>query len=132
MIKLNKYLKEIGIDENNWLFCEHDDPRYQEDEEGFKHAEFFDLDYSLSLYIYSHLCYFKEYCLVGHPANMTFEKWQEILDSMIEAFKLLITQDDTYGFEHDRHTRNNLSKNRRKKINYGLKMFTKYYSHLWY
>ena len=58
-LKLNKYLKELGIDENNWLFNKIDD-RYKPDEEGFVDAEHFSLDYSLSLYIYSQLCYFRD------------------------------------------------------------------------
>lgn len=38
MIKLNRYLRELGIDEKYWLFSEKEDGRYLEDEEGFKPA----------------------------------------------------------------------------------------------
>ena len=76
ILKPNKYLKELGIDEHYWLFdkSNQDDPRYVPDEEGFVNAEHFSLDTSLSLYIYSQLCYFKEHCLYGTPMGMSIEK----------------------------------------------------------
>lgn len=125
MIQLNKYLKEIGIDENYWLFdkeMKKIDPRYMPDKEGFVNAETFSLDVSLSMYIYSQLCYFRDNCLNGYPSSMTFEEWKATLDKMIEAFKLQILSDQ----EMD------ISKNRKKKINYGMRLFIKYYNHLWY
>ena len=71
MVFLNKYLKEIGIDENYWLFANKKiDERTLPDEEGFVPAEFFNLDTSLALYIYSHLCYFKEH--ISHIATPFF------------------------------------------------------------
>ena len=94
ILKPNKYLKELGIDEHYWLFdkSNQDDPRYVPDEEGFVDAEHFSLDTSLSLYIYSQLCYFKEHCNYCHPSYMTAEKWDKCLDDMIVGFKLLIDQ----------------------------------------
>ena len=73
MLKPNKYLREIGIDENFWLFkdAKSGDDRYKPDEDGFVSAEFWNLDSTFAMYIYSHLCYFKEHCNVGHPGNMT-------------------------------------------------------------
>lgn len=129
MIKLNRYLRELGIDEKYWLFDKEnqDDSRYVEDEEGFKPAEFFGLDTSFALYIYSHLCYFRDNCLVGMPAGMEFEEWKHIIDQMIEGFKLIIKEDepiepwDKVG-----------SKRRQRKINRGLKLFATYFRHLWY
>ena len=74
MLQLNKYLRELGIDENYWLFKEKNDNRYLPDEDGFIDAETFNLDMTLSMIIYSYLCYFRDHCLVGHPASMTFEQ----------------------------------------------------------
>ena len=136
ILKPNRYLKELGIDENYWLFSKSNqgDPRYVPDEEGFVDAEHFNLDTSLSLYIYSQLCYFRDYPMTcGTPMGMTHEKWEEIINAMIEAFGLLIVEDD-YS---DRWTMSDkkwkqLSKNKQKKINYGLRMFIKYYGNLWY
>ena len=127
MLQLNKYLKELGIDENYWLFRDKqlNDNRYKPDEDGFIPAEFWNLDSTLAMYIYSHLCYFRDNCNVGHPGNMSEEKWNKILDDMITAFKLLIEKDET-----DFHSIE--SKNRQKKIRYGLRLFIKYLYDLWY
>ena len=127
MLQLNKYLKELGIDENYWLFRDKqlNDNRYKPDEDGFVNAEFWNLDSTLAMYIYSHLCYFRDNCNVGHPGNMSEEKWNKILDDMITAFKLLIEKDETDYQSIE-------SKNRQKKIRYGLRLFIKYLYDLWY
>ena len=125
MVQPNKYLKELGIDEHYWLFDEErrkTDKRYIPDEDGFVDAETFNLDMSFSMYIYSYLCYFRDNCLDGHPSSMTFEQWKSIIDKMIEGFKLQITTDNTWS----------ISKNKQKKINYGMRLFIKYYNHLWW
>lgn len=127
MIKLNHYLRELGINEDSFPFNEPEDPRYSPDEEGFVPAEFFSLDYSLALYIYSHLRYFKDNCLVGYPGCMTFEEWSDTLDKMIKAFELIIKDDDQYPL-WDKQS----SKRRARQINHGLKLFAKYFRHLWY
>ena len=127
MLQLNKYLRELGIDENYWLFkdiTKATDERYIPDEDGFINAETFNLDATLSMIIYSYLCYFRDHCLIGHPGSMTFEQWKEIIDKMIEAFKLQIDLDANITEE--------MSKNRQKKIKYGMRLFIKYYNHLWW
>lgn len=123
MLQLNKYLRELGIDENYWLFKDEEDGRYKPDEDGFVNAETFNLDATLSMIIYSYLCYFRDNCLVGYPGSMTFEKWKEIIDKMIEAFKLQLELDGKIYLP---------SKNKRKKINYGMRLFIKYYNDLWW
>ena len=127
MIKLNKYLKEIGIDENYWLFKED----RQEDEDGFVYCEFFNLDTTMAMYIYSHLCYFREHCNIAFPGGLDEKQWNHILDSMIEAFKLQIVRDDTIDIK-DEKERYYTSKNREKKIKFGMRMFIKYFGALWY
>ena len=78
-MKTNKYLRELGyewydmpgsyIDENTakklgndnkTSGCLASDCRNEEDEEGFCDYEFFNLDNTLSLYIYSKMCYFRD------------------------------------------------------------------------
>ena len=65
---------------------------------------------------------------------MTFEQWKDIIDKMIEAFKLQILEDNTWDrFQYPNEAeRIKASKNRQKKINYGMRLFIKYYNHLWY
>ena len=124
MIQLNKYLKEIGIDEHYWLFEKNNinnDKRYQPDQDGFINAETFNLDTVLSMHIYSYLCYFRDNCLVGHPASLEFEEWKEIINKIIEAFKLQIIDSN-----------NIISKNKQKKIKYGMRLFIKYYNDFWW
>ena len=135
ILKPNKYFKELGIDENYWLFDKdnQDDSRYVPDEEGFVDAEHFSLDTSLSLYIYSQLCYFREYCIdCGTPMGMEHQKWVEIVDLMIEAFKLMIVEEPVDRWTLSKQEQYYISKNRQKKINHGLRMFIKYYHNLWY
>ena len=145
MVFLNKYLKEIGIDENYWLFANKKiDERTLPDEEGFVPAEFFNLDTSLALYIYSHLCYFKEH--ISHIATPFFcdkngnelesdksqKKWDKILNVMIDGFKMLIA-DDGYIQEYLGETDIfEINKKRDKIIDKGLKTFIEYYHCLWY
>ena len=128
MLKPNKYLREIGIDENFWLFkdAKSGDDRYKPDEDGFVNAEFWNLDSTFAMYIYSHLCYFKEHCNVGHPGNMTWKQWNKCLDDMIIAFRLLVEEDKITDYKSMQ------SKNREKKINYGLRLFAKHMRSLWY
>ena len=126
MVQLNKYLREIGIDENYWLFKKNqNDSRYEPDEEGFIPAEYFNLDTTLAMIIYSSLRYFKDYCNHGYPGYMTQKQWDKCLDDMITAFKLLIT------IEKDNLTKTQ-SKNKEKKIKYGLRLFAKHFNNLWY
>lgn len=134
ILKPNKYLRELGIDENYWLFNKNnqDDNRYVPDEDGFVDAEHFSLDTTLSLYIYSQLCYFRDYCMnCSTPVGLEHEQWQEIVNSMIEAFKLMIVEDKE-SWVYTRKEQYYRSKNRNKKINHGLRMFIKYYHSLWY
>ena len=120
-MKFNHYYKELGLKETDFPFVNEDDilDRNLEDEEGFSGTEFFSLDYSLAIYIYGRLRYFQDNCLIGYPMGMTFEQWSNILNKMIKAFKLYITVDTP-------------SKNQKKQINFGMKLFIKYFSHLWY
>ena len=121
ILKPNKYLKELGIDEHYWLFdkSNQDDPRYVPDEDGFVDAEHFSLDTTLSLYIYSQLCYFRDYPMTcGTPYGMTHEKWEKIVNSMIEAFKLMIVEDKECNGSMTKKEQYYHSKNRMKKINY--------------
>lgn len=157
-MKINKYLKELGLEQEDMpgyydeklLESEETedkagaDIRNKEDEEGFSEREFFNLDYTMALWIYSRLCYFKEYisplatpgclsCLSGFGESGKTEeerkilgkakadKWQEILDKMIEAFKLKIVGSEE-GYEGIDAA----------KIREGMQAFIDYYDCLWY
>jgi hypothetical protein len=51
---------------------------------------------------------------------------------MIEAFKLQIIEDNLWDKYPDEKERKKISKSKQKKINYGMRLFIKYYNHLWY
>lgn len=134
-MRINKYLRDIGINEENyWILTEKGgDPRYEEDEDGFIEAETWELNTTLAMINYSYLCYFREHCLHSYPIGLTFEKWQEYIDKMIEAFKLIIIEGNNLdtnelGAEEFRIQ----SKRRNKKINFGLRLYAKYFNNLWW
>ena len=88
-------------------------------EYGFSVYEFFNLDHTFDLLIYPRLCYFRDHCNVGSPGGMSFEEWNNILDNMIEGFRLSLTVD--YA-----------TRNQQEKIDNALKLFAEYYHCLWY
>lgn len=87
-------------------------------ERGFDDTELWSLDITISKFIYPRLVRFRE-TLYGHPCNLSQKKWEEILDKMIEAFGYM-SQNETI-FDEDKL----------KIINDGLKLFRKYFRHLW-
>lgn len=154
-MKINKYLKELGLewydmpgvyDEKLSKSDEFDsaaaaDPRNEYDEEGFCGYEFFSLDYTLSLYIYSKLCYFREHianfgtpgCLTPHNnwnsteeerekrSKAAHDKWLSILDKIILAFRIKI-EGPREGYEGID----------RERVREGMQLFVEYYDCLWY
>ena len=118
MIKYSKYLKEIGVDPMGRV--DEKDPRYKIDEElGFAPSETWDLYYSLALEIYPRLCHFREIAGGYPPGADSKEEWDEILDKMIRAFKLILIDDrrDDEKF---------------KEVEEGLGLFAKWYLALWW
>lgn len=83
----------------------------------------FSLDNTLAYIIYPALLKYKE-CKHGHPANMTDKQWDEIIDEMAQAFRMIRDEED-YSFNND-------YEEVQKKIKKGLKLFAKHYQHLWY
>lgn len=144
----NKYLRELGIDENTWPFDEirqniHNkevgkryDARYIPTD-GFIDAEAFNLDSTLAMIIYSYLCYFRDTgATFGHPASMEHSEWQRTLDCMITSFRMYIEIDDKapniceYHGDIERWKRD--MKRYWRKINYGMRLFVKHFSGLWW
>ena len=91
-MKLNRYLSEIGIkyedlpgnyiawfDNPNTKISALYDPRNQEDEEGFCEYEFFNLDHTFDLIIYSKMSYFREHIAkYSTPSYFLYDKWRKI------------------------------------------------------
>lgn len=143
-MKNNKYLKELGLTwrdlpgnfDKRLTNCPAGDIRNKEDNEGFCSYEFFSLDYSLALYIYPRLCYFKDhYATIATPGCFCYERdgiterkngnqeWIKTIEKMILAFKLIIKKPDNW-IENSKEISDNIEE--------GLKLFAEYYSCLWY
>lgn len=149
MLKLNKYIRELGWNENTWPFNEiaenekareegrEYDDRYIE-KDGFIDAESFELDIVLCLTIYSYLCYFRDNCMHGYPSyfekygDKAFDKWKEVINKMILGFKLHLEDEWEKLRDLPEKERKQQSKNRHKKIKYGMKLFTDYLRCLWW
>jgi hypothetical protein len=59
---------------------------------GFDYADTWSLDISLAKWILPRLRYFKAN-LHSHPADLSFEEWQGILDDIIYAFNYVVDED---------------------------------------
>lgn len=117
MLKLNKYLRELGVDEKNFYFrC--DDNRYIPDEDtGIPQSHTWDMSGVLAMIIYTYLKEFKKFNC-AYPTNLTEDKWDKILDDMIEGFASIIK-----GQESNRA---------RKKQRRALSLFKTWFFALWW
>ena len=140
---LNKYLRELGINEESWPFKEirdnfvlmskHKkyDPNYIMGDDGFIKAEAYDLFTILAMINYSYLKYFREDCEhISIPVSFCdsngkcdVDGWLTVLDKMINAFKLII--------EDEFPTSQEEAKKRIDTIQEGLDLYSKYFLDLW-
>lgn len=94
MIRPNKYLKEIGLE------------LYGIEEE-FDPKDFYNLDLTLDMILYSYLACFREkYADIGFPSYFSSqEEWYNTLDKILEGLKLALTKDfptsEEYEFIHE-------------------------------
>ena len=100
------------------------------------------MDSTLSLLIHPMLVQLKA-TQHGHPANMTEQEWDEILDEMIWAFEQKCRDDwesDYYEYEDDNTERFGMklvwedragAKAHQERMSNGFKLFGKYYENLW-
>jgi hypothetical protein len=100
------------------------------------------MDSTLSLLIHPMLVQLKA-TQHGHPANMTEQEWNEILDEMIWAFEQKCRDDwesDYYEYEDDNTERFGLklvwedragAKAHQERMTNGFMLFGKYYENLW-
>lgn len=140
---LNKYLRELGINEESWPFKEirdnlvlmskHKkyDPNYIRDNDGFVKAEAYDLFTILAMINYSYLKYFREDCehisipisFCDSNGKCDVDGWLTVLDKMINAFKLII--------EDEFPTSQEEAKKRIDTIQEGLDLYSKFFLNLW-
>lgn len=120
MLTRNKYLRELGVKRNDWPFGrDKRDPRnIPDDDTGICEADTYNMDVPLAMIIYTYLKKFKDTARGSYPACLTEEKWEEILNNMINGFAIIIKGIDS-------HTK-------RKKANRALKLFSRYFFALWW
>jgi len=104
------------------LFLEPTDKRYQILEKqiksrGFCSSELWNLDFTIACFILPRLKAFRKKHF-GYPADLTPEKWNEILDKMILAFEY-VAQGKMYDDVKDDDYKE------------GIKLFAKYFMALW-
>lgn len=89
----------------------------QRETRGFDDTETWSLSSSMARFIIPRLERFKElHCC--HPGTLTMEKWDKILQEMIDGFKEVERMDEN-DFDH-------------AKVKRGLKLFKKWYLDLWW
>lgn len=145
-MKMNKYLKDIGFDERNLIGSYKEgneniskyegyaiaDCRNQEDEEGFVPYEFFSLDHTFDLFIFSKMSYFREHIApLATPScflNVDEDKdkneaghqlWLSVIDKIVDGFRLALVG-NLYSGED------------RFKIEEARRLFITYYNCFWY
>ena len=102
---------------------------------GFDDSDTWSLDWTLAKMIWPRLVRLKE-LNIGYPCEIAVDygevdgpkKWDEILDKMILAFKL-IEEDECYFGEPNWREK---EAEQQKKIEEGLDLFRKYYRNLWW
>jgi hypothetical protein len=88
---------------------------------GWDDSETWSLDSSLAKIVLPRLKRFRE-LYGGRPARLTTEEWANIIDEMIFAFEFHTSEERWCCTDKDKWNR----------VNNGLELFGKYYSHLWY
>ena len=110
------------IDENDVRW---DAMKQQRLERGFDSSECWNLDSTIARFIIPRLeVFIGDHA--GYPANMTSEQWDNILNQILEAFKLYMDEDAFFNLTQEERDK------RGKKIDKGLKLFAKHFSGLWW
>lgn len=83
----------------------------------FEYLDIYGFYYHLAFYIYPRLEAFKDNTF-SYPCGISSKKWNNILNKMIFAFKTIAKDDNIKNIDY-------------KKIEEGLKLFSKYFRDLW-
>ena len=92
----------------------------QRKKRGFDDTEIWNLDYVIAAFILPRLKRFRKKTY-SYPTNLkSLKEWKKKLKKMIIAFELLLKKEN---YE--------LNEKEQKQLKKGLKLFTKYFTHLW-
>jgi hypothetical protein len=117
--------KYLGIPNICFSLTEKNDKREkmylpQRLERGFDDSETWSLRNTIANFILPRLIRFKEIKMC-HPASLTEKKWDEILDKIIRCFKLVIEDNEE-----------DLTQEKYKNFETGMKLFGKWFLDLWW
>ena len=92
---------------------------------GFDDEQLWSLDQTIAVYIYPRLVDFR-IGVQGYPDGITFEEWQAILNKMEFSFKVLSEGIWNYTQTIEQYEAT------MPRVQEGLDLFAKYYTHLWW
>jgi len=112
----------------NWLYFDHQERKVSVQLDPY---DIWNADDTLALVIYPVLVKYRNN-LTGYPCNMDGvdakfiiddkKKWEHILDEMIYSFEMIINEDESPDLRTEIEE---------ARVQNGLRLFGKYYTHLW-
>lgn len=125
--EVNKDPRYLGIPNINFSLDydkkKEEEYHKQRMDNGFDDSETWSLDYTIARFVYPRLKRFRE-VTIGIPAGLSEEEWYDILDTMLDGFRLAATDDNTETREE--------GKERTATIQKALDLFAKYFFDLWW
>lgn len=94
----------------------------QREKRGFDNTELWSLDHSIVKFVYPRLKEFRK-ITPAYPGSFdSQDEWLEILDKILEGFKLFLDKDGSFILEEES----------REKFEDSMKLFSEYFLCLWY
>ena len=124
------YEKEIGINPNNYFWNDMLDDERQEywkkeqKKYGFDERQTWNLNQTIICFLYPRLKMYQKYNY-GYPCNLTSEKWENIIQEMIDGFEAhLKFKDEDWTLEKDQEVHQKTQKS--------FDLLAKYWDDLWW
>ena len=131
-MKVYPWMKELGIERGdlsaNWNPKDERQDGWKEERKkwGFDERDTWSLYSTIAVFVYPRLKMFKEYSC-GYPCSETKESWNEKLDKMLDAFKIIIEEDrKEYGMSEEEREEG------WRKVSEGLDLFAECFRGLWW
>lgn len=87
----------------------------------FKDKELWNLETTIACFVLPRLKRFRKN-LSGHPCDLTFQEWKDIMDEMIYAMEFYATG-EACNWPH--------AEGIKERVDKGMEYFAKYFGHLW-
>lgn len=104
---------------------------YQRKTRGWDDSDTWNLDMTFAEYALPRIKRYKE-IKIGYPARLkNMNEWDKILDQIIEMFEMILNEDKYIDYTNSKNVQKDI-KAYEKKIDKGLKLFSKYFTNLWW